>query len=291
MTNKFLFKTPAILFAVAIMVLSSCSQYQKLLRSDDAMLKKQKAIEFYEKGDYTRSIGLLNSIIPVFRGTIHAENLNYYWAKAHFKMGDYVLAGSYFEAFVLGFPRSVHVEEFLFLSAYCKYLLSPRPSLDQTPTREAIAGFQRFINRFPNSPRVEEANNHIDELRLKLEIKVLESARLFFNIRDYTAAVRTFTNLIRDFPDTQYREEAMYMIMRSHYLHAVNSIEIRQLERYRNAVEAHRRLLSRFPESQFAESAQRILEDSQIQINRLEQAENLRKAQAQQEGTRAETNR
>ena len=115
MTNK-IFNTTAIIFAVAILVLSSCSQYQKLLKSDDVMLKKQKAIEFYEKGDYTRSIGLLTNIIPVFRGTIHAENLNYYWAKAHFQLGDYVLAGSYFESFVLGFPRSVHVEEFLFLS-------------------------------------------------------------------------------------------------------------------------------------------------------------------------------
>jgi outer membrane protein assembly factor BamD len=275
------FKNSTLLFLAFLLIFSSCSQYQKLLKSDDVMLKKTKAIEYYEKGDYHRSIGLLTDIIPAFRGTAHAEELNYYYAMAHYRQGDYVLAGHYFKSFAQGFPRSQHAEEFMFMSAYCKYLLSPRPSLDQTTTREAISELQSFINRYPNSPRVEESNNLIDELREKLEIKSYQAARLFFDVRDYMAAVRTYNNLIRDFPDTQFREEAMFMIIRSHFLYAENSIEMRQLERYRNVVEAHRRFKNRFPDSEYHASAQRMIDTSQRQITRLEEI-----AAAREEATR-----
>jgi outer membrane protein assembly factor BamD len=264
-----------------LLAFSSCSKYQKLLKSDDAMLKKTKAIEYYEKGDYHRSLGLLNDIIPVFRGTAHAEELNYYYAMAHYKQQDYILASHYFRSFTTAFPRSEHNEEFTFLSAYSKYLLSPRPSLDQTTTREAISELQSFINRYPNSKRVEESNGLIDELRQKLEIKAYEAAVLFFNIRDYMAAVRSYNNLIRDFPDTRYREEAMFMIIRSHFLYAENSIEEKQLERYQKVVEAHRRFSNRYTESVYLESAQRMVESSRRQITVLEEIASRKSQNAQ----------
>jgi outer membrane protein assembly factor BamD len=206
------------IFLIMLLIIGSCSPYQRLLKSDDVMLKKDKAIEYYEKGDYNRTLTLLNDIIPAFRGTQYAEQLNYYYAYAHYHQKDYIMAAHYFKTFTQGFPRSEHVEEFLFMSAYCKYLLSPRHSLDQSETQDAIRELQSFINRFPNSSRVEESNNLIDELRFKLEQKAFESAMLYFNIRDYNAAVTSFNNVIRGFPDTQYREEALFYIIRSHFL-------------------------------------------------------------------------
>jgi outer membrane protein assembly factor BamD len=260
-----------LIFSAALLLFTSCSKYQKLLKSDDVMLKKEKAIEYYYNEDYHRALGLLTDVIPAFRGTAQAEQLNYYYAMAHYKQGDYVLAAHYFKTFTQGFPRSEHAEEFLFMSAYCKYLLSPRPSLDQTPTREAIRELQAFVNRYPNSTRVEEANTLIDELREKLEVKAFGSAMMYFNIRDYMAAVRSFQNVIRDYPDTQFREEAMFYILRSHFLFAENSIEARQLERYQNVVDAHRRLVNRFPETEFLAQADRMLRTATDEISRLEE--------------------
>ncbi len=274
------FKQSSLFILLFLLILSSCSKYQKLLKSDDVLLKKEKAIEYYENDDYHRAIGLLTDIIPVYRGTAHAEELNYYYAMAHYKQGDYILAAHYFKSFTQGFPRSEHNEEFLFLSAYCQYLLSPRPSLDQTTTRKAIAELQSFINRYPNSPRVEESNKLIDELREKMEVKSYQTAMLFFNIRDYMAAVKSFNNLIRDFPDTKFREEAMYMIIRSHFLYAENSIEARQLERFEKVVEAHRRFSNRYPDSEYHNNTQRLLDTAQREINRLEQIATARKEAA-----------
>ncbi len=264
-------KSKWVFLILVTLLISSCSKYQKLLKSDDADLKREKAYEYYYAGDYHKAIGLINDIIPAFRGTVHAEELNYYFAMAHYKQGDYILAAHYFKTFTQGFPRSEHAEEFLFLSAYCKYLLSPRPSLDQSETRDAINELQSFINRYPQSERVEEANTLIDELREKLEVKSFESAQLYFNISDYMAAVTSFNNLIRDYPDTEYREEAMFFIIRSHFEYAENSIQARQLARYKKVVEAHKKLVNRFPESEFLTEADRMLNTAEERIVELEE--------------------
>lgn len=262
--------SPVIWVTILAIAIASCSPYQKLLKSDDVYLKKEKAIEYYEKGDYNKALTLITDIIPAFRGTADAEMLNYYYAMVHYKMRDYIMASHYFKTFTQGFPRSQHVEEFLFLSAYCKYLVSPRPSLDQKDTRDAISELQSFINRFPNSTRVEEANNLIDELRLRLETKAFQTAMMYFNIGDYIAAARTFNNVIRDYPDTEFREQALFYILRSQFIYAENSIFFKQLERYREVVLAHGRLVNRFPETQFLSQANRMLTVAQEQIARLE---------------------
>lgn len=276
------FKLTLMLAAALLISLTSCSKYQKLLKSNDNELKVQKAIEYYNKGDYQRTITLLNDAIPAFRGTSRAEEINYYFAMAHFKSGDYIMASHYLKTFTQGFPRSEHNEEFLFLSAYSKYKLSPRSSLDQTPTFEAIRELQSFINRYPGSKKLDEANALIDELRQKLEKKAFDSAMMYFNIRDYQAAVRTFTSLMRDFPDTQYREEAQFMIMRSHFVFAENSIEDRQLERYSNALTAYQRLLRLYPETRFLQQADTMLAIAKSQISRLETLAVERELKAQE---------
>lgn len=244
-----------LLLSFLVLGFASCSKYQRLLKSDDFELKYEKALEYYYDEDYGRAIGLLTDVIPAFRGTVKAESINYYYAMAHFKQRDYALASHYFRSYANAFPRSEHAQEFLYLSAYCKYLESPRYSLDQTNTLQAIRELQNFINRYPESERLEDANDLIDELRSKLERKRYNAAWLFMNINDFLAAATTFENLIRDYPDTQYREEAMFMIVKAHYEFSINSIIERQEERFQRVITAFNNLERRYPESEYLQEA------------------------------------
>jgi len=254
---------------VMLLFATSCSKYQKLLKSTDNELKLEKAIEYYEKGDYHRAIGLFTDVIPAYRGTQKAEQINYYYAMAHYKQRDYVMASHYFKTFHQAFPSNEHAEEFLFLAAYTKYLDSPRSSLDQTTTIEAIRELQIFINRYPASERVAEANGLIDELRQKQEKKVFDLATLYFNLRDYVASITSYNNLIRDFPDSKYREEALFNIVRANFDYAEQSIPDRQAERYGNVIEAHGRLIRNYPESRFMAPSQHMRDTAQDLIERL----------------------
>jgi len=64
---------------------------------------------------------------------------------------NYVLAAYQFESFIKAYQISQKVEEAAYLEAFCFYKQSPRFSLDQTQTFEAIDKLQDFINFYPYS--------------------------------------------------------------------------------------------------------------------------------------------
>jgi outer membrane protein assembly factor BamD len=61
---------------------------------------------------------------------------------------------------------------------------------------------------------------------------------LYFNIASYKASIVSFNNVIRDYPDTKYKEQSFFYILKSHYLLASNSIDSKKKERFNNTVTA-----------------------------------------------------
>ena len=212
-----MFKKPIFfLFLISSIALTSCNKYQKLLKSADNEVKYEAAIDYYEKGDYYRALQLFDPLIAVFRGTKKAETLYYYYAYCYYEQQDYILASYYFKRFVKTFPNSDKTEECVYLSAYCTYLDSPRYNLDQTNTYEAIKDLQLFINMYPDSKRIAECNELMDKLWDKLETKAFAIAKLYYKMGDYKASIFSFENIIKDFPDTQYKEEILFYIIKSY---------------------------------------------------------------------------
>jgi len=238
----------AILISLSI-ILASCSKYQKIQKSQDYSLKYEKALEYYEKGDYYKCLTLFDQVMPFYRGTEEAENIAYKYAYAYYNQKEYILASFYFDRFTKTFPRSEKAEECMYMSAYCKYLDSPVYTLDQTNTKEAINDLQLFINTYPNSERVEEGNRLIDELRQKLQKKDFEIAKLYLKMEQYEAAVTSFENLLENYPDTEYKEDALFYTIKAYYYYASKSVRSKRKERYQEASDVYNLFVSLYPES------------------------------------------
>ncbi len=262
-------KSRLLLIAGLLVALSSCSKYQKLLKSTDNEQKYEMAISYYEQKDYYRAIQLFDQLQAIYRGTERAERISYYYANAHFEQKDYILASYYFKQFAQNFPNSKNAEEAAFMSAYCNYLDSPPSSLDQQVTTDAIKELQLFINRYPGSSRVSRANELIDELRLKLETKAYNIANLYYKMEDYKAAIINYENLIKDYPDTRYREEAMYLIAKSYYSYASKSIASKQEERFQHTYDAVDNFATFFPESGYLKELRNIQKNARKELNNL----------------------
>ena len=235
-----------------------CSDYQKLLTSSDYDLKYQRAIQYYDKKDYTRAATLFEELLTVYRGTEKAEEVNYRYAYCYFNQQDYIMAGYYFSNYVASFPNSPKAEECAFMKAYCFYEDSPSSSLDQANTLKAIEELQMFMNQYPASSRVAECNRLIDELRNKLVRKSYDSAALYFKLGDYKAAITAINNSLKEFPDTQYREELLYLLLKSNFELASNSVEAKVKERFQTTIEAYLNFVEEFPESKHLREAERI---------------------------------
>lgn len=240
-----------LVISIIILGLGSCTEYQKIQKSQDFRLKYEKALEYYERGDYFRAMGLFDQVIPFYRGTDEAENIAYKYAYAYYNQKEYIMGSYYFDRFAKTFPRSEKAEECAFMAAYCKYKDSPNYKLDQTSSREAISQMQLFINAYPYSERVEECNQLIDELRDKLQLKELEIAKLFLKMEKYEAAVASFENLLLDYPDTQYREDALFYTIKSYYYYASKSIRSKRVERYQEAADVYNLFVSTYPDSEY----------------------------------------
>ena len=253
----------ALLTVILILLFSSCSEYQKLLNSSDYDLKYEKAMEYYDNEDYIRASSLLEELMAVYRGTETAEKVYYRYAYTYYYQKDYFTAGYYFRHFVTNFPNSQYTDECAYMNAYCYYMDSPSPDLDQTSTLKAIDELQIFINRNPTSSRVEECNQLIDELNDKLVEKSFNGAKLYFDLGEYKASITALNNSLLEFPDTKHREELLYLILKSSYELASNSVPDKIRERYENTTEAYYKLVDEFPETKHLREAERLFEAAQ----------------------------
>lgn len=255
MLKKFINYFSVIMLAL---LLFSCNGYQHLLKSSDYDLKYKKALEYYEKKDYTRALPLLEELMTVFRATARAEKVHYAYAQTNYGLGDYLLASYHFKDFARNYPQSTNAEEATYLSAYCFYLTSPVYTLDQSNTISAIEELQTFINLYPTSTKVADCNLIIDKLRFKLENKAYDISKLYYNIGNYSAALVAFGNLMKDFPDTKHREEAFYLQLKSSHLLAINSIETKKADRLRKTQELYIKFIDTFPKTKYLSSAEDI---------------------------------
>jgi len=245
-------------FILVSLVFTSCSNYNKLLKSTDNETKFEAAVDYFERKDYNRALELFDLLQAAYRGTAKGEDISYYTAYCYYNLKDYTVASYYFKRYVQSYPQYARAEECSFMSAYCYYLDSPRYSLDQTNTYLAINELQLFTDTYPNSERVAEANELIDNLREKLELKDFNISIMYYRMRDYMAAITSFENLLKNYPDTERREEVLQYMALAYYEFAENSIPEKKRERYESAVEAYNNLLYLYPESEFLSDLKEI---------------------------------
>jgi len=256
-------------FVAAIILLSACkSEYETVRTSGDSDAIMAAAQKYYDEGDYTKSISLFEIILPTLRGKAGGEEMFFKYADAHYKNRSYILAAHYYKTFSDTYGTSEKREEAMFMTAYSNYRLSPRFKLDQTYSDKAIQEFQLFANTFPNSEKVQECNKLIDELRKKKEEKEFESGKLYFNMKKYSAAVVTLQNMLLAFPGSPDEEEARFLIAKSNFLLAKNSIYTLQEERFDETVKSCDRFFKKYPESKYVSDIQDFKANSLIEIKK-----------------------
>lgn len=261
---------------VLLLLISSCGEYNKVLNRGTADEQYKMAVKLYETQKYSKALRLFEKITPKFSGKPQMERIQFMVANSNFNEKSYGLAGYYFSRFAKNYPKSSKREEADFLSALSYYKDSPRYSLESTNTDKAITSFQNFIDRYPNSTKMEEANKYYTDLRHKLEKKAFEIAKNYYTTadydsRNYKAAITAFDNLLSDYLGTSFKEEALYYRLKAAHDFAIKSTQRRKAERIKSAIKAYERLKRNFPKSKFLEESNKMLATLQKEENQLKQ--------------------
>ena len=251
----------------AALLLSSCGEYNKLLKSTDYEYKYEAAKTFFAKGQYNKAATLLSELITILKGTGKAEESLYMLGMSYYNQADYQTAAQTFIQYYNVYPRGTYTELARFHAGKALYLDTPEPRLDQSGTYEAIQQLQLFMEYFPQSPKKEEAQNMIFALQDKLVMKEYLSAKLYYNMgnylgNNYQSCVITAQNALKDYPYTNLREDLSILILHAKYELAVNSVEEKKADRFRETVDEYYAFKNEFPESRHMKDADRIFKDS-----------------------------
>ncbi|MCL7754346.1 outer membrane protein assembly factor BamD [Polaribacter sp. Z022] len=249
---------------IVSLVLFSCGEYQKVLNKGTAEDQYKMATKMYESKKYSKALRLFEKVTPTYRGKPQMERISFMIAQSNFNVKNYSISGYYFDRFAKNYPKSSKKEEASFLSAYSYKLASPPFSLDPTDTNKALESFQSFINTYPDSDKIEEANKHYKELRYKLQKKYFEIAKTYYrtadyDLRNYKAAIQAFDNLLSDYLGSEFKEEALLYRLKAAHDFVLKSTIRRKPERIKDAIEAYEKLKRNFPESKYMEEANKMV--------------------------------
>ena len=259
---------------VTMAIFSSCGEYNKLLKSQDPELKYSYAKKYFNQKKFVKSATLLEEVIQYYRGRTEAEETLYLLAQSYYGQKDYMTASEYFKSYFNTYPKGEFAELARYYSAYGLYLDSPDPRLDQTQTYESISQFLMYLEYYPQSERAKEAQNILFELQEKLAYKEYLAAKLYYNLGTYMgnnfgACVITADNALKSYPDTQYREELVFLKICSKHELAIVSIDERLQGRYREVRDEYYNYMNEFPEGKYVRQVTRFfnIANSKIKDN------------------------
>ncbi len=228
----------------------------------------EKTLEYFEKEDYIRAATVFEQIANVYRGTNKADTLQFYRAMAYYYQKDYVMSSHYFGELAETYKNSEFAEEATYLNSYCYYKLSPRPSLDQEYTYKAINAFSLYLIKYPDTDKKDQCIALISEMREKLVEKSFINASLYFDRGLYKAAIVALRNSLSDYPDTDHREELMYLILRSNFLLSEKSVIDKQRKRYQDTVDEYYSFIAEFENGIYEKEVKNIYERSMSMLGR-----------------------
>lgn len=251
-------------------LLTSCGEYQRLLKSRDPEEKYQAALQYFNDKQYVKAQTLLDDVVAYYKGTERSEDILAYLARSYMGQKSYESATSYYQAYVRNYPKGKYAIEAHFQVGHCQYLESPDARLDQTITRNAIDAFTLFVELYPESPYAEQAYKEMTELYDKLALKELYNAKLYYNLgsylgNNYLSCELVCKNALKNYPSNKYQEDFSWLMLQSKYQQMINSFEELKIDRARDTQDEYYNFITEYPASKHRKEADRML----VQIKKI----------------------
>jgi outer membrane protein assembly factor BamD len=253
-----------------VFTLSSCStEFERVRTSNDPKLILNKANEYFKEEDWVSAQTLYELAVQFYRGKTEAEDIFFNIAYTYYHTGEYITASHYFSNFVSTFYTSKKKEEADFMAAYAHYKLSPNFKLDQSYSQKSIDALQTFVNKYPDSKRINECNKLMDEMRKKMEKKAHQQGLLYYKLGQYQSAVKSFEILLKDYPGSAFENEAKYLLVKASYELAANSVEEKKEERFNETVVYCKKYMDKFKDRKLNKEIKEIYEKSLQNIKKI----------------------
>lgn len=266
---------------LAGLALTSCGEYQALLKSADYEYRYEAAKAYFAEGEYTKASLLFGDLLALMKGTDKGEESLYMLAMSEYLNGQYETASSYFKKYYQTYPKGRYTEQARYHSGMALYKQTPDPRLDQSSTVSAMGEMQAFLDLYPQTSLKHQCQDIIFTLQDKLVEKECLAAQLYYDLgsyvgnstfggSNYQACVVTAQNALREYPyaTQEKRERLSFLVLCSKYHLALESVEEKRIPRFRDAIDEYYAFENDFPESKYMKEAKSMLHNAENIVKR-----------------------
>lgn len=207
--------------------------------------------QLFDEGDYFEAIQQFDIVKLQYQGSSVSDQAQYFTGMARYKREEYRLAAYDFELLIRNYPSSPLVPDAYFMSAECYVGLSPDSQRDQSSTQHALESLQTFIELYPASPRVPEAQKEQAALIEKLARKEYETALLYERMDDFKAAQIYYDRVLDQYYNTSFADASL--------LGKIRVLIARK--KPADAARAADLFLKKFPKSPYRDTVERYRKD------------------------------
>jgi outer membrane protein assembly factor BamD len=225
-----------------ISILASCERIPKTSQE-----QFRKGIEAAQKEDWGKSAFLLEKALSGELSPKEQEKAKIALADAYFNQENYEDAALNYEEFLELYPASPRAKDALFRLGVCYLNLVKGPEWDVTFAKRAYNSFKKFVERYPNDPRVQKAKEYMKVARKILAEHQLYIAGTYDMLHKFTASINRYKRAKEEFADVEPPDKLNYLLGRAYYYTPIQSKE--EIDRLKRALEKEKeRLKSNEPE-------------------------------------------
>ena len=90
----------------------------------------------------------------------------------------------------------------------------------------------------------------------------------------YRSAVIAFKSALSEFPDTRFKEDIMFLALKSNYLYAENSVITKKVERFEETIKSYHNFVDSFRNSNYFREAENFYSSSLKELEKLKSESN-----------------
>jgi len=249
------------LLAVAIGCSSKTKTFKPVIDPELVNLTKEQAFEKAEKlmvdRKFNRARTFYSHVYENYPNDPLGRRSLLRVADSYFKQGDVVnlVEAQYkYRDFINRYPGSEFADYAMLQIANVAYKQMERPDRDQTKTHEAVEKFKEMIGAYPGSTHRPEAEEKLRKAYDRLAKHEHVIARFYMKRGRHDSAVIRLNNIVDRFPDYVERDATFFDL----------ATALDALGRSGEARLYFERVISEFPESDFAKRAKSRLEQTKV---------------------------
>ena len=213
-----------IVFLISALLILSCSKKDKIEATleegtieEQMILAYKEGLEFLEKGDALYASKKFNEAEILFPQSIWASKSSVMSAYSLYYYNYYSDAIFQLKRHLKNYPNDKNLAYVHYLIAICYFEKLSDEKKDLEPLIQTQKKFEYIINNYPNTDFAIDSKYKLDLILDMLAAKEMYIGRHYMETEKWIGAINRFKNVINNYDDTVYVEEALHRLVEIYY--------------------------------------------------------------------------